>query len=139
MILSAGSLAISRGRSLAQGGRQCKPRNPLHTRTPNRPRKQRGRGLAAPPPMTGWRDDDGARHPDPSPEGLPLPAGAVRLADRPPGPRPPGPPGAGCALSKGLTMELRQGTDWAVDDLSVREDEAVLAAAEGGDRILRLL
>ena len=36
-------------------------------------------------------------------------------------------------------MELRQGTDWVVDDLSVGEDEAVLAAAEGGDRVLRLL
>jgi S-adenosylmethionine:diacylglycerol 3-amino-3-carboxypropyl transferase len=36
-------------------------------------------------------------------------------------------------------MELRQGTDWVVDDLAVGGDEAVLAAAEGGDRVLRLL
>jgi S-adenosylmethionine:diacylglycerol 3-amino-3-carboxypropyl transferase len=36
-------------------------------------------------------------------------------------------------------MELRQGTDWVVDDLSVGGNEAVLAAAEGGDRVLRLL
>lgn len=36
-------------------------------------------------------------------------------------------------------MELRQGTDWVVGDLSVKESEAVLAAAEGGDRVLRLL
>jgi len=36
-------------------------------------------------------------------------------------------------------MELTQGTDWVVDDLAVREGEAVLAAAEGGDRVLRLL
>lgn len=36
-------------------------------------------------------------------------------------------------------MELRQGSDWVVDDLAGREGEAVLAAAEGGDRILRLL
>jgi len=36
-------------------------------------------------------------------------------------------------------MELRQGTDWVVEDLSVAEGEVVLAAAEGGDRVLRLL
>ena len=36
-------------------------------------------------------------------------------------------------------MELRQGTDWAVEDFAVGRDEAVLAAAEGGDRVLRLL
>jgi S-adenosylmethionine:diacylglycerol 3-amino-3-carboxypropyl transferase len=36
-------------------------------------------------------------------------------------------------------MELHQGTDWVVDDLAVGGDEAVLAAAEGGDRVLRLL
>ncbi len=36
-------------------------------------------------------------------------------------------------------MELRQGSDWVVDDLEGREGEAVLAAAEGGDRVLRLL
>lgn len=36
-------------------------------------------------------------------------------------------------------MELFQGSDWVVDDLAVRGDEAVLAAAEGGDRVLRLL
>lgn len=36
-------------------------------------------------------------------------------------------------------MELRQGSDWVVDDLSVGRDEVVLAAAEGGDRVLRLL
>ena len=38
-----------------------------------------------------------------------------------------------------MTMELRQGTDWVVEDLAVGGDEAVLAAAEGGDRVLRLL
>jgi len=36
-------------------------------------------------------------------------------------------------------MELRQGSDWVVDDLVGREGEGVLAAAEGGDRVLRLL
>ncbi|MBI3858417.1 MAG: DUF3419 family protein [Planctomycetes bacterium] len=36
-------------------------------------------------------------------------------------------------------MELLQGTDWVADDLALREDEVVLAAAEGGDRVLRLL
>lgn len=36
-------------------------------------------------------------------------------------------------------MSLRQGSDWAVDVLDGREDDAVLAAAEGGDRVLRLL
>jgi S-adenosylmethionine:diacylglycerol 3-amino-3-carboxypropyl transferase len=36
-------------------------------------------------------------------------------------------------------MELRQGTDWVVEDLEGAEDEVVLAAAEGGDRVLRLL
>lgn len=36
-------------------------------------------------------------------------------------------------------MELRQGSDWVVDGLEGREGEAVLAAAEGGDRVLRLL
>jgi S-adenosylmethionine:diacylglycerol 3-amino-3-carboxypropyl transferase len=36
-------------------------------------------------------------------------------------------------------MELRQGSDWVVEDLAVGKDEAVLAAAEGGDRVLRLL
>lgn len=36
-------------------------------------------------------------------------------------------------------MELRQGSDWVVDDLEGRENEAVLATAEGGDRVLRLL
>ena len=36
-------------------------------------------------------------------------------------------------------MELRQGSDWVVDDFQVGRDEVVLAAAEGGDRVLRLL
>jgi S-adenosylmethionine:diacylglycerol 3-amino-3-carboxypropyl transferase len=36
-------------------------------------------------------------------------------------------------------MTLRQGSDWVVDDLGGGEGEAVLAAAEGGDRLLRLL
>lgn len=36
-------------------------------------------------------------------------------------------------------MELRQGTDWVANDLEGRGDEVVLAAAEGGDRVLRLL
>lgn len=36
-------------------------------------------------------------------------------------------------------MDLLQGTDWVVDDLQAREDDVVLAAAEGGDRVLRLL
>jgi S-adenosylmethionine:diacylglycerol 3-amino-3-carboxypropyl transferase len=36
-------------------------------------------------------------------------------------------------------MDLRQGTDWVVDDLAVGGGDAVLAAAEGGDRVLRLL
>lgn len=36
-------------------------------------------------------------------------------------------------------MELRQGSDWVVDVLEGREDDAVLASAEGGDRVLRLL
>jgi S-adenosylmethionine:diacylglycerol 3-amino-3-carboxypropyl transferase len=38
-----------------------------------------------------------------------------------------------------MRMELRQGSDWVVDDLEGREGDAVLAAAEGGDRVLRLL
>jgi S-adenosylmethionine:diacylglycerol 3-amino-3-carboxypropyl transferase len=36
-------------------------------------------------------------------------------------------------------MELSQGNDWLEGDLPVREGDAVLAAAEGGDRVLRLL
>lgn len=36
-------------------------------------------------------------------------------------------------------MKLRQGSDWVVEGLRVREGEAVLASAEGGDRVLRLL
>jgi S-adenosylmethionine:diacylglycerol 3-amino-3-carboxypropyl transferase len=36
-------------------------------------------------------------------------------------------------------MELRQGSDWGVDDLRLGGGEVVLAAAEGGDRVLRLL
>ncbi len=36
-------------------------------------------------------------------------------------------------------MELAHGSDWLEDDLPVREGDAVLAAAEGGDRVLRLL
>lgn len=36
-------------------------------------------------------------------------------------------------------MDLRQGSDWVVDVLEGREDDAVLASAEGGDRVLRLL
>ena len=36
-------------------------------------------------------------------------------------------------------MNLRQGSDWVVDVLDVREGDAVLASAEGGDRVLRLL
>ena len=36
-------------------------------------------------------------------------------------------------------MELSQASDWLDLDLPVREGEAVLAAAEGGDRVLRLL
>src|SRR6185295_12704906 len=32
------------------------------------------------------------------------------------------------------SMELLQGSDWVVEDLAVGGDEAVLAAAEGGDR-----
>jgi S-adenosylmethionine:diacylglycerol 3-amino-3-carboxypropyl transferase len=34
---------------------------------------------------------------------------------------------------------LQQGSDWILDSVRVREGEAVLAAAEGGDRVLRLL
>lgn len=36
-------------------------------------------------------------------------------------------------------MNLHQGSDWVVDSLEGRESEVVLAAAEGGDRVLRLL
>ncbi len=36
-------------------------------------------------------------------------------------------------------MTLDQGSDWLGDDPAVREGDAVLAAAEGGDRVLRLL
>ena len=36
-------------------------------------------------------------------------------------------------------MDLRQGSDWVVDVLEGREDDVVLASAEGGDRVLRLL
>jgi len=36
-------------------------------------------------------------------------------------------------------MELDLGSDWLEDALPVREGDAVLAAAEGGDRLLRLL
>ena len=36
-------------------------------------------------------------------------------------------------------MELYQASDWLEDELPVREGDAVLAAAEGGDRVLRLL
>jgi S-adenosylmethionine:diacylglycerol 3-amino-3-carboxypropyl transferase len=47
---------------------------------------------------------------------------------------------AAVAGTRGLIRtELRQGSDWVVDDLDGREGEAVLAAAEGGDRVLRLL
>ncbi|HZE95441.1 MAG TPA: DUF3419 family protein [Planctomycetota bacterium] len=38
-----------------------------------------------------------------------------------------------------MSTELRQGSDWVVEDLDAREGEVVLAAAEGGDRVLRLL
>ncbi len=36
-------------------------------------------------------------------------------------------------------MNLRQGSDWVVDGLETREGDAVVACAEGGDRVLRLL
>jgi hypothetical protein len=36
-------------------------------------------------------------------------------------------------------VTLLQGTDWAVESLDVRGGDAVLASAEGGDRVLRLL
>jgi S-adenosylmethionine:diacylglycerol 3-amino-3-carboxypropyl transferase len=36
-------------------------------------------------------------------------------------------------------VELTQVTDWLDDDPAVREGDAVLAAAEGGDRVLRML
>ncbi len=36
-------------------------------------------------------------------------------------------------------MELSRGSDWLDDGLPVRAGDAVLAAAEGGDRVLRLL
>jgi hypothetical protein len=36
-------------------------------------------------------------------------------------------------------MNLQQGSDWVVEGLQVRRDEVVLASAEGGDRVLRLL
>lgn len=36
-------------------------------------------------------------------------------------------------------MDLRQGSDWGAEEGAVGEDQAVLAAAEGGDRVLRLL
>lgn len=36
-------------------------------------------------------------------------------------------------------MNLRQGSDWVVDRLETRADDAVVASAEGGDRVLRLL
>jgi len=36
-------------------------------------------------------------------------------------------------------MNLEQGSDWVVESLDGREDEVVLASAEGGDRVLRLL
>lgn len=36
-------------------------------------------------------------------------------------------------------MNLEQGSDWIVEDVPIPEGAAVLAAAEGGDRVLRLL
>ena len=36
-------------------------------------------------------------------------------------------------------MNLRQGSDWVVDGLETKADDAVVATAEGGDRVLRLL
>ena len=36
-------------------------------------------------------------------------------------------------------MNLEQGSDWVVESLEGREGEVVLASAEGGDRVLRLL
>lgn len=36
-------------------------------------------------------------------------------------------------------MNLRQGSDWVVDGLESKADDAVVATAEGGDRVLRLL
>ncbi|HLY08277.1 MAG TPA: DUF3419 family protein [Planctomycetota bacterium] len=36
-------------------------------------------------------------------------------------------------------MNLLQGSDWVVEGLAGRPDEALLASAEGGDRVLRLL
>jgi hypothetical protein len=36
-------------------------------------------------------------------------------------------------------MNLKQGSDWVVESLDGREHEVVLASAEGGDRVLRLL
>jgi hypothetical protein len=38
-----------------------------------------------------------------------------------------------------MSAELCQGSDWLDDDPAVRSGEAVLASAEGGDRLLRML
>ncbi|HLY72509.1 MAG TPA: DUF3419 family protein, partial [Planctomycetota bacterium] len=36
-------------------------------------------------------------------------------------------------------MNLEQGSDWVAEGLEIQEHEVVLASAEGGDRVLRLL
>src|SRR6187401_74606 len=119
MMLSAARLAIfpCPKSNIGEGGLQTtgkRARRTLHIGPPTGP----GFPLACRLPYPSHPEEEECHGPpDPAVPQAGLPE--ARPEPRPPVPRPPRPSGPGGPVPQGMTMELRQGTDWVVEDLSV--------------------